>query len=254
MLKHKITATEYAELSDEMKAHYAVQPDMSYNIDLGPTVFIDTEDPARLKASLEAERAETKKAKAAADRLEAEKKEAERSKITDIDQLRESFKQEIDDYKKEVKEERKREADEKKQALQRVVEGQVKAKALELSAKLFGTNAALMLPHVEQRLGVINGDTDNPTVGIMNVDTGQQAVDQNFENFEKSLSTHPSFSPMVVATKASGGGANDGNRFSSLANTTDDGKTKTYRDYSPAELLQIKKEEPDRFESLKSTR
>ena len=60
---------------------------------------------------------------------------------------------------------------------------------------------------------------------------------------------------MVVVSKASGGGANDGNRSSGLpASTTDDGKTKTYGDYLPSELLAIKKEEPERFKALQSTR
>ena len=252
-LKTKITATEHSTLSDELKAEYKLQPDMSYSLDLGEGVFVTDKDPAGLMSALENERKQHAATKKAADKLEAEKLEADRKGMTDVEEVKASFQKQFDDYKKEVAAEKKRDADERKATLQKAVESQVRSKALEVASKLFGTNAALMLPHVEQRLGVINGDSDNPAIGIIDPATGQQSLDQNFENFEKSLSTHPSFAPMVVVSKASGGSANDGKSTGLPSGTTDDGKPKTYKDYEPTELMKIKQSDPARFEEIKST-
>lgn len=252
-VKLTLTATEFEALSDDRKADYLIQPDMSYKLDLGPGVFTSDKDPSKLETALEFERAETKKAKAAADRLEAEKLEADRSKITDVEQLRDSFKKELDDFKKQTANEKKQEEAKRKQAELQAAQGQVKTKALEIASKLFGTNADLMLPHVEQRLGII-GD-DNPTLAIIDPTTGQQSLDQNFENFEKALSTHPSFAPMVVVSHASGGGANDGGTSTGLpSGTTSEGKPKTYGDYKPGELKAIKEKDPARWKELLATK
>ena len=252
MLKVTINSTEFEALSDEMKAEYKIQPDLSYALDLGPNVFTTDKDPAGLMSALENERKEHAATKKVADKLEADKLEADRSKITDAEELRASFKQEVDKIRKDHADERKREAAERKEALTKVAEGQRRTKALELASKLFGTNATIMLPHVEARLGIIDGDV--PIVGILDPTTGQQSLDQNFENLEKNLSTNPSFAPMVVVSKASGGSANDG-KSSGLPNgKTDEGKPKTYSDYTPTELMAIKQSEPEQFQKLKSER
>lgn len=252
-VKLTLTSTEFNELSDDRKADYVVQPDMSYKLDLGPGVFTDTQDPAALKSALENERTQHAATKKAADKLEAEKLEADRSKITDVEQMRESFKKELDDFKKETANEKKQEEAKRKQAELQAAQGQVKTKALEIASKLFGTNAALMLPHVEQRLGIVGDDA--PTLAIIDLTTGQQSLDQNFENFEKALSTHPNFAPMVVVSHASGGGANDGGTSTGLpSGTTSEGKPKTYGDYKPGELKEIKEKDPARFKELQSNK
>ena len=251
-LKATLTATEFEALDEGMKEHYAIQPDMSYNIDLGEGVFIDNEDPQKLKASLQAEREETKKAKAAADRLEKEKLQAERDKLTDAEEIKAH-------YEKQLTDEKKRQADEQKAAEKQRLESQTqmaeslrKAKALELTSSLFGKNTAIMLPHVENMLKAVPGDS--PSVQIVDPTTGLPALDQNFDNFKQSLSTNELYSPMVIVSQASGGGANGAKSTGLPSGTRDDGKPKTYSDYTPGELLSIKKENPEQFKKLKSTR
>jgi len=252
-VKLKLTATEFAELSDDRKTDYVIQPDMSYKLDLEAGVFTDTQDPAALKAAIENERKQHAATKKAFDKLEAEKLEADRSKITDVEEMRASFKKELDDFKKQAEDEKKQQKKERIEALEKAVQGQLKAKALEISSKLFGTNASLMLPHVEQRLAIAGGD--DPKIVIVDPLTGNTSLDQNFENFEKALSTHPSFAPMVVISHASGGGANDGGTSTGLPNgTTSEGKPKTYSDYTPGELKKIKETDLARFRELQSNR
>jgi len=251
-LKHKISATEFEALADAFKAEYKIQADMSYQLDLGEGVYITDKDPSGLMSALEREREETKKAKAAADRLEAEKKAAELAKITDVDAIKEHFKKELEERDKRSADERKAAEKVQREQQQKTAEQIKRTKALEIASELFGTNAPLMLPHIEMALKAVPGDS--PKVEIVDPSTGMPALDQNFENWKKTLSTNPIYSPMIVVSKASGGSANDG-KSSGLPNgTKDDGKPKTYADYSPAELLALKREKPELFQQLKSTK
>lgn len=248
-LKVSVSSTDYNSLSDDLKKEYQLQADGSYKLDLGG-LFVDTEDPQRLKSSLEAEREEHRKTKAVMDRLEQEKLDAERSKITDIDQLRESFKKELEDRDKRIDQEKK-EAEKKLQEQQlSIAQGHRDQEALRIATELFGQQAPLLLPHIQKRLEAVPGD--NPGVKIVDPLTGQALIDQNLENFKKSISTDPLFKPMVVVSRASGGGANDGS--SSVLGTKSDGQPKTYNDYTPAELLAIKRENPEQFKSLAQSR
>lgn len=249
-LKHKITASEFETLSDELKAEYKIQADMSYRIDLGEGMFVTDKDPAGLMSALENERAETAKAKAAADRLEQDKIAAEREKITSVEDLKKHYDDQFAAIKKQQEAE-KRAAEKAKAEQQTAAAEQLrKQKALEIASKLFGSNMPLMLPHIEAGLKAVPGDA--PKVEIIDPSTGMPNVDQNFENWEKSLSTNDLYKPMVVVSKASGGSANDGKGLGLPSGTRDDGKPRTYADYKPAELLAMKREKPELFQQLKS--
>jgi len=249
-LKHKITSSEFETLSDELKKEYKIQADMSYQLDLGQGVYVTDRDPTGLMSALEAEREETRKAKAAADRLEAEKKAAEMAKITDVEELKKHFDNELKEIQKKAEAER-REAEKQRVAQQQQAAEQVrKQRALEVASELFGSHAPIMLPHVEAQLKAVPGES--PKVEIIDPASGQPSIDQSLENWKKSLSTNPLYSPMVVVSRASGGSANGGQSTGLPASTTNDGKPKTYADYKPAELLAIKREQPDVFQQLKS--
>lgn len=249
-LKHKITAVEFESLSDELKGEYKIQADMSYQIDLGEGFYVTDKDPAGLMSALENERAETAKAKAAADRLEQEKIEAERSKITSVEELKAHYDNQFAEMKKQQEAE-KRAAEKAKVAQQAEAAEQFKKqKALEIASKLFGKNTPLMLPHIEAALKAVPGDS--PKAEIIDPTTGLPSVDQSFENFEKSLSTNDLYKPMIVVSNASGGSANDGKGLGLPSGTRDDGKPKTYADYKPSELLAMKREKPELFQQLKS--
>lgn len=250
-LKYKISSTEFASLSDDMKKEYKMQGDFTYQLDLGENVFVTDKDPAGLMSALEAEREETRKAKAAADRLENEKKEAERAKITDVEELKAHFQKELEERDKRAEADRK--TAEKRQLEQQrsAAEALRKQTALEAASSLFGTNAPLMLPHLEQALRAVPGDS--PKVEIIDPTTGLPSVDQNLENWKKSLSTNELYKPMIVVSKASGGSANDGKGLGT-SGTREDGKPKTYYDYKPSELLALKRENPELFSQIRSTK
>lgn len=248
-LKHKITATEFEALADAFKAEYKIQADMSYQLDLGEGVYITDKDPSGLMSALEREREETKKAKAAADRLESEKKAAEVAKITDVDALKAHFQKELEERDKRAADERKAAEKLAREQQMQVAEQSKRSKALEVASTLFGTNAPLMLPHIEMAL-----KATEKGVEIVDPATGLPAIDQNFDNWKKTLSTNPLYAPMIVVSRASGGSANDGKSSGIPGGTREDGKPKTYADYKPGELLAIKQKEPALYEQLKSTK
>lgn len=251
-LKHKINDTEFQTLSDELKKEYKVQADFTYQLDLGEGVFVTNKDPSGLMSALESEREETRKAKAAADRLEAEKKAAEMAKITDVEELRKHFDNELKEMQRKAEAEKKEAEKQRLSQQQAAADSLKKQKALEVASTLFGTNAPIMLPHIEQALRGVPGDS--PKVEILDPATGAPSIDQNFDNWKKSLSTNELYAPMIVVSKASGGSANDGRSSGLPSSHTNDGKPKTYHDYQPQELLAIKRENPELFQKLKSTK
>lgn len=248
-LKHKISADDFSKLPDALKTEYKIQADMSYQLDLGEGVFITDKDPAGLFSALEKEREETRKAKAAADRLEAEKKQAELAKLTDVEQIKQHFQKELDERDKRYEAERKAAEKERLQQQTVAAEAARKAKALEVASSLFGTNAPLMLPHIEMALKAVPGES--PRVEIIDPATNLPSLDQNFDNWKRTLSTNPLFAPMIVVSKSSGGSANGG-KSNGIPGVRDDGKPKTYSDYKPSELLALKREQPEVFKSLHS--
>lgn len=250
-LKHKISATEFGALPEVLKSEYKIQADMSYKLDLGDGVFITDKDPAGLLSALESEREETRKAKAAADRLEADKKQSERDKLTSVDEIKAHFQKELDERDKRAAAEKKEIERKQLEQAKTVAEGMRKQKALEIASELFGTSAPIMLPHIEMGLKAVAGDV--PKIEIIDPASGLPVLDQNFENWKKVLSTNPLYAPMIVVSKASGGSANGG-KSSGIPGTRDDGKPKTYGDYKPGELLAIKQSDPKLFEHLLSTK
>ncbi len=249
-IKVKITADEFSKLEDRVKVNYKIQPDFTYHLDIEGG-FITDKDPAGLLSALEKEREENKKVKSIADRLEKEKLEAERAKITDVEELKKHFQQQLDERDKREKEERKRLDQERLEGQQRAAEALRKQRALEVASELFGTNAPILMPHIENMLKPVAGDV--PTVEIIDPISGKPQLDQGFEGFKKTLSTNPLFSPMIVKSKASGGSAS-GDNGKSVGTTNKDGKPKTYNDYTPSELFALKREQPELFQTLKSQR
>lgn len=249
-IKAKLTADEYSKLSDADKANYKIQPDFSYLVELDGG-FVTDKDPSGLMSALEKERDENRRIKTIADKLEAEKLAAERAKITDVEELKKHFQTQLDERDRRDKEERKKAEQDRLAAMQERAESMKTQKALEISSELFGTQAPLMLPHIEKMMKAVGGET--PNIEIVDPLTGRPQLDQSIEGFKKSLSTNPLFAPMIVKSKASGGSANDG-KSSGLPGVREDGKPKTYADYKPSELMALKRENPELFKSLQSQR
>lgn len=249
MLKTKLTVEEYTALSDELKAEYKLTND-GYAIDLGPDVFITDKDPANLVSALEKTREELKTVKGIADKFEGESKQKELDALKTAEEIKAHFQAELDKRDALAKEEKQ--AAEQALSEQRQANAQRLAseEALKLSSQLFGDKAALMLPHVERQMkGVVNSE-GVPVVELVDA-SGQPLVDQNLDNFSKSLSTNEMFSSMVVVSNASGGSANDGGNKSS-GSTNSDGTTKKISDYKSDELVALKKSDPEAFKNLLS--
>lgn len=245
-----LTQSEFEGLSESLQKEYALQTDGTHKLDLGPDVFTTDKDPSALFTALQAERDEVKKLKGIADKLEAEKKSTELSKLTDIEEVKAHFQQQLDERDKAAKREAEARKAELVQQREGVAKQQASAKALEVASELFGTKAAIFLPHIERMLKGSVDSAGNPVLEILDPTTNLPNIDQNFENFKQSVSTNPLFKDSVVVSNASGGSANDSN--SSSGTTRNDGSAKGYKDYTPAELLAIKREDPARFSNLKA--
>lgn len=250
-LKHTISATEHAALSDSLKGEYKMQADFTYKLDLGEGVFVTDKDPAGLMSALEKEREENRKVKAIADRLEMEKKETERAGLTNVEEIKAHFQKELEERDKRAAAEKKEIEKQRLEQQQNTADQVKKTKALELATSLFGANAPIMLPHIEMSMKAVAGDT--PRVEIIDPSTGLPSIDQNFDNFKQKLLTNPMYAPMIVVSKASGGSASDGKSSGLPDGTNADGKPKTYKDYMPGELLAIKRSNPELFTKLQST-
>lgn len=239
-LAYTITADQHAALSDVEKAHYTVQSDGKFKLsitDEGSSVFITDKDPTALMTALEHERGETAKAKAAANKLEAEKLAAERAGITDVEELTKSFQAQLDARDKAAKDAQKAAEKAKTESQATAAETLRKQTALKVSAELFGTNAAIMLPHVESIITGVPGET--ATVQYNDPATGQPAIDQNFDKWKESVSTHAPFAPMIVVSNASGGSAN-GQAGAQPSGQKADGTAKGFDDYKADELVAMR--------------
>ena len=255
MLKVLLTAIEFADLVDGVKEHYQLQPDGTYKVDLGPDVFTTDKDPAGLISALEKEREENKKVKALADKFEKQIQDAELSKLTDIDEIKENYAKQLEDFKKtQLEEKRKQEAQLKAQQ-QQIADRTSQQQALKLASDIFGTNAAIMLPHVQNMMkGVVDPTTGEARVELVDSTTGQPLLDQSLENLRQSISTNEIFKPMIVVSHASGGSANGDGNSPGVKLTDDKGNNRKYGDLSTDELVKLKKESPEKFRELYDSR
>lgn len=248
-LKTSINLTEFTALPDVLKSEYVVQSDGGYKLDLG-NFFVTDRDPAGLMSALEKEREESKKAKAAADRLEAEKRKADLDKITDIEQLKLHFTQELEKQQKVAEAARKETERQLLEQRQTAAKQHVRQEAMKLATDLFGPSAPALLPAMEMHFKAVAGEM--PSLEIVDPATGKPYLDQSVESLKKSLLTNPIFMPMIVASKASGGSANDGTKGVSAKKA--DGSPKGFDDYSGAELADILAKNPTEYERLKALR
>ena len=251
MLKVSLSAAEYTELDDVLKNEYALQTDGAYKVDLGPDVFTTDRDPVGLMSALTKERDENRKVREVADRLEAERKTAELDGAKNVEQVRELFRKELEERDAKAKEEREAREAELMQQRQTNATRLANEEALKIASDLYGSQASLMLPHVQARIKGKVMENGEPLMEVVDPTTQTPILDQNFENLRKTLSTDPMFKSMVVVSNASGGSANGDGMKNTLATTKDDGTLKSYRDYNSGELVRLKRDQPDVFESLR---
>lgn len=253
-LKHSISATEFASLNDVLKKEYVLDATGNYRIDLGG-MFVTDKDPAGLFSALENERAEHKATKTKFDAITKERDDArqaaqlaEAQKTGDIEAIKKVMLESVEatkqQFQKQVDEANQRVA--KQQEF--VANNLRQTEATKLATDLFGDRAALMLPHVLARLKAVPGD--NPKLEIVK-DDGTPDLSMDLDGYKKSLLTNPLFKDMIVASKASGGSANEGTGKNVPATQNQDGSARTYDQYKPGELMALKQSNPELFNRLK---
>lgn len=117
----------------------------------------------------------------------------------------------------------------------------VGAAAATISADVFGSNAEIMLHHVNQRLGyeIVDG---HPKVRVL-VDGKPSAL--TVDELKAEFKASAKFAPFVVATRASGAGGHGSGGGAS---------GKKFRDYTGAELAEIRKRSQAEYDKLLETR
>lgn len=192
-LKKKISADDYAKLSDVFKAEYVKDGD-NYKLDVE-----GDDDPAELKRALDHEKAEKKRiAKERDDAKKAleDKDEDAIKKSGDVKALQDSFDKKLADQK--------READEAVAKMRLKIENDRKSSvATSLAAKI-SKSPKLMERVIRDRIAVEFDDAGDPIVRVLD-DAGKPTV-ATIADLEKELVANKDFADIIIASKASGGG------------------------------------------------
>lgn len=115
--------------------------------------------------------------------------------------------------------------------------------AIEMASGLAIEGASkVLLPHVKSRLAIEKNGDDYRTV-ILDADGKPSA--STLDDLKNEFANDPAFSHVVVGSKASGGGAASGRNGGGAAN-------RKFNELTGAELSQIRKENPDEYERLRS--
>lgn len=193
-LKRKITKAEHAAMNPLLQAEYKAE---------GEDFVLDAEgfdDPAELKRALDRVREEHKVAAKKATDAETELrtiKEGSARASGDIATLEKSWKEKLaaNDLLHAT------ELAKRDKHLQSTL---VDSVANQLAADLGGENAALLLPHIKDRLTAdLTGDT--PLTRVLDKEGKPSAF--SVEDLKKEISGDARFKAVVIASKGSGGGA-----------------------------------------------
>ena len=191
------------------------------------------EDVSGLKAKLDELLGEKKEAKRKAEEAEAERKrlaEEAARKNGDVAALEESWNTKYTTREKELL----AELDQYKSQIHGLTVGQT---ATQVAAKLAITGSdKVLLPHVKSRLYL----KDNGEVGVLDLQGKPSAA--TIAEFEAELANDPAFKPLIVANLASGSGATN--------NGGSGGAAKKPSEYTEAERVALKRENPDLFKQI----
>lgn len=195
-LKRKISKESYGELSEVLQGEY-VEKDDDYILNIE-----GEEDTGKLKRAKDREverRKEAEKAKREAEERLAEVEGDDARKRGDIETLEKSWKSKADKIENEYKDKlTKRDEFVKKTLIDNV--------ALDMANGF--KNPALMMPHIEKRLGVdLEGD-DFKSV-VLDAKGNRSAL--TIDELKKEFVANPNFADMIVVSKASGSGASTKN-------------------------------------------
>jgi hypothetical protein len=230
-LKRKITKADHTALNPLLQAEYKAE---------GEDFVLDAsgyDDPAELKRGKDRE---TENARAARAEVEALKTKLET--ITNVDARRAGDIETLEKSWKEKLSAQKTEYEGKLVQKDRFIQSTlVDSVAMSLAAELSGDNAALLLPHITPRLIAELGG-EKPLTRILDKDGKPSAM--SVEDLKKELSANKAFAPLIIASKASGGGAagvvKPGNGSAATGG-------KKFKDLNDTERVAWHKSDPDGF-------
>jgi hypothetical protein len=257
-LKVSINAYEFQALNQLLQSEYKIQSDGSYKLDLG-NVYVTDKDPQGLLSALESERNEHKTTKSKFDSIIAERDAAKKAadlaaaqKSGDSEALKKLFEEQVAQAKLEAA----KAIEEQKAMMQRqqqlAADSLKKAKAMEIATELFGKKAEILLPSIMQKINVKTTDFGVEPVLEFIGDNGSPILGGTKEIFKQTYLTNPIYSDMIVASHASGGSANGGKTESSGA--ANSGKAREFKDYSPGELVRLKKTNFAEFQRIMNSK
>jgi len=201
-MKINLTKEEHHALDESMQSLYEEQEDGSFKLQLE-----DAEDTGALKRAKEHEKNARKEAENKARELSQKMKDlqsqidemsnTESRKKGDVEALENSYKKKMEElessYKQQV------------DTLQGVLKSKtVDAEAQRIATELSGDNADIILPHIRNRLD-FQFEDNQPKVRVLD-ESGQVTAD-SLDDLKNSFFTNDRFSPIIIDSKASGGGA-----------------------------------------------
>lgn len=236
-MKLNISKEEYEGLSESLQKEYAANDD-------GFQLKVDgLEDTGALKRAKDHEKearkaAETKareyeeSMKALQSQLE-ELKDGDSRKKGDIEAIEKSYQKKIAEMEAKAK-------DESTRLTEALKKNTVDAAARSLASELSGENADIILPHIRNRLGFELTD-GNPQVRVLG-DDGSPTAD-TLDDLKNFYFTNQKFAPIVIGSKASGGGA-AGDKGSGRPTP------KKLSEMTGLEEVQFARENPDKYKQM----
>lgn len=211
-MKFSITKAEYDALSDEQKALYNAKgegyqvaieglPDFAA-MESKLTTLLDEKKKGK-EAQTAAEKAAQEKADEAA-RLAGDVATLEKSWQAKLDKMTETHTSELGRYKGQV---------------QSLMIGDV---AKTVAGKLFGKNAAIMLPHVTKRLALESAEDGSFKTRILD-EKGQPSA-ASLDDLEKEFSGNADYASVLVTTQAAGPSGAAKAAHAETVKPTDNGK------------------------------
>lgn len=245
MLKLKLTKDEFDQLDESKQSLYSQSDD-------GYALQVDgMEDTGALKRAKDHEKELRKEAEKQAKEFQSqlselqgkiESIETEKLKGSgDIDAIMASAQKAKEDAEARIKQ-MEDEFKQKEQALveqsrQSFLDGEVK----KLSTSLAKDGCAdVIVPHLKSKLGVIDDNGNNKLV-VMGDDGKPSHL--TIDDFKTEFTSNSAFAPVLKGSQASGSGATGANEGG--------GTAKTFNDYTSAELVELRRDNPQAYDQLK---
>jgi hypothetical protein len=232
-LKRKITKAEHTALNPLLQAEYKAD---------GEDFVLDAsgfDDPAELKRAKDREVELKKTALAEVETLKTQLAtitNVDARRAGDIETLEKSWKSKLDLATSDAA----LKLAEKDKFIQGVL---VDSVATSLASELSGENAHLLLPHITPRL-VADLTGAKPLTRVLDGEGKPSAL--SVEDLKKEISGNKKFAPIIIASKASGGGAAGGVQH---GNGGADSGDKKFNDYTEKERTEWYKRDPVGFQA-----